>query len=231
MKVIILAAGVGRRLGATEPKPLTIVDNNNSILDYQLKNIQEVIGAVQIILVVGYEKEKIREKFPDLTYIDNAIYYKTNTAKSLLYALNTIQNEDVLWMNGDVFFDGEILISLRNSVISTCLVKESICGDEEIKYTLDKDGFIQKLSKEVKDARGEAIGINLIKKEDLVLFKKALQKVNDDDYFEKALENLTLAKKLKLGVVNIGNSFAEDIDFPEDLEKVKQYIQSLKREQ
>jgi len=73
-------------------------------------------------------------------------------------------------------------------------------------------------------AKGEALGINLIKAKDLGLFKQELEKVDKKDYFEKALENLTLRDGLKLKPVNVGEFFCHEIDFPEDLEKVKKYV-------
>jgi choline kinase len=66
----------------------------------------------------------------------------------------------------------------------------------------------------------------LVKKEDLELFKKELSKVGDNDYFEKALENLTLAKKIVLKPINIKENFVKEIDFKEDLEEVRTYLKN-----
>ncbi|GAJ10625.1 unnamed protein product, partial [marine sediment metagenome] len=176
------------------------------------------------IIVVGYKHYLIRERFPRLTYVYNREYAQTSTAKSLLIALNKIKGADVLWMNGDVFFDEDVLKLLVDCKNSCCLVDNKECGEEEIKYSLDKQGYIKGLSKQVKEAKGEALGINSIKKEDLELFKKELENVNNNDYFEKAFENLTLNNKIKLMPVNIGRLFCHEIDFPEDLKKVKKYI-------
>jgi hypothetical protein len=50
-----------------------------------------------------------------------------------------------------------------------------------------------------------------------------LHKVSEDDYFEKALENLTVSDNLKLRPVDVGKYFCREIDFEEDLIEVQAY--------
>ena len=164
MKIIILAAGIGSRLGNPFPKPLTPLNGGKSIMETQVQNLSEHFNKHDISVVVGFKKELIMEKFPDLTYIYNQYFDATNTSKSLLKALQKNRNEDVLWLNGDVVFDTELLkvikqeIAKKNSFVS---VNHSRVAEEEVKYTL-KDGFVHELSKQVKNGLGEAVGINYI---------------------------------------------------------------------
>lgn len=223
LKAVILAAGMGTRLGNLIPKPLTPLKDEKTILDFQVEKLSNKIGINNIIVVVGYKKEFIMERYPELTYIYNSEYVRTNTAKSLLKALKKV-DEDTIWLNGDVFFDEDVLNLLVNSSNSACLVDNKKCAEEEIKYTIDNLGNIHELSKQVKGASGEAVGINIIKKEDLNAFINELEKVSNNDYFEKALENLTLTKKIKLKPINLGRFFVKEIDFPEDLEEVKKIV-------
>jgi len=223
MKAIILAAGMGTRLGSVLPKPLTEISNGKSIFDFQVEKISKIIGEDNIVIVVGYKKEIIMEKYPNLLYAYNSAFTQTNTAKSLLTAVRKL-DDDVVWLNGDVYFDEEVLKLLISQKNSACLVNKSKCAEEEIKYTVDEDGNIKELSKTVKNALGEAVGINLIKKEDVANFKEALEEVLDKDYFEKALENLTLAGKLKLLPIDLGNAYCKEIDFPEDLAEVREHL-------
>jgi len=223
MKAVILAAGMGTRLGTLIPKPLTSIINEKTVLDFQIEKLSETVGMNNIFIVVGYKKELIMEKFPSLLYIYNHAYIKTNTSKSLLIALEKI-DDDVIWLNGDVFFDKSVIDLLIKSSSSACLVDTSVCNDEEIKYNLDESGNIKELSKQVKNGLGEAVGINMVKREDLKIYIEELKKVNNNDYFEKALENLTLANKLQLKPVNINNFFCKEIDFEEDLKQVQEYI-------
>ena len=99
----------------------------------------------------------------------------------------------------------------------------SECNAEEVKYNLTSEGYIKHISKSAPQPLGEALGINLIKKKDLNKFRSELAAVPDGEYFEKALENLTLQKKLKLRPVDVGEHFCREIDFDEDLRAVQSY--------
>jgi choline kinase len=222
MEAIILAAGMGTRLGSLIPKPLTSLIDEKTILDYQIEKLLRKSQIHNIFIVVGYKKEIIMEKFPDFLFIYNNAYARTNTAKSLLAAVNKI-DDDVIWMNGDVFFDEKILDLLMNSKESACLVDQKKCGSEEIKYNLNTDGFIHNLSKKIRNGKGEALGVNVIRQPDLDKLRKELHNVNEDDYFEKALENLTVSNILKLRPVDVGRYFCREIDFEEDLIEVQAY--------
>jgi len=228
MEAVILAAGMGTRLGSLIPKPLTSLINEKNILDYQIQHLMQQPQINNIFLVIGYKKEIIMEKFPAMLFVYNNAYARTNTAKSLLAALNKIE-DDVIWMNGDVFFEPEILGLLVGSKGSACLVDRKKCGAEEIKYRLNGDGFIHELSKSVENAQGEALGINVIRKPDLKRFREELVTVEENDYFEKALENLTVSKKLKLAAIDVGPHFCREIDFEEDLVEVQNYLKFRNR--
>lgn len=223
MKAVILAAGMGTRFGTLIPKPLTSLKDEKTILDAQIAKLSKIDGLDNILIVVGYKKEIIMEAHPEGIFVYNDAYAHTNTAKSLLVALEKL-NDDVIWMNGDVYFDSAVLDLLVASGSSACLVDTKKCSDEEIKYTLNNDGYIQELSKEVKEGNGEAVGINLIKKDDLKIFVAELQKVGPKDYFEKALENLTLSGRLRLKAINIGEYYCKEIDFEQDLKEVQKQI-------
>lgn len=226
MKAVILAAGMGTRLGTLIPKPLTSIKDEKTIFDFQLEKLEPRIGKHNIFVAVGYKKEILMEKHPEYIYIYISDYIKTNTGKGLLRVLEKIE-DDVLWFNGDVFFDKHILDLIIPSPDSACLVDTKKCGEEEIKYTVNKYGYIYELSKQVKNGLGEAVGINLIKKKDLENFREALRKIDDKDYFEKALENLTLSEKLKLQPIKIGDLYCREIDFEEDLLDVQNHLNKI----
>ena len=69
MKIIILAAGIGSRLGNPFPKPLTKLKNNKSIMQMMTENISSLYSLDLVNLVVGFKKNLIMESFPNLTYI------------------------------------------------------------------------------------------------------------------------------------------------------------------
>ena len=230
IKVIILAAGIGSRLGHNLPKALVELRDGFTILDLQLELLKERFNIEDIIVVVGYKKNLIMEKYPELGYMYNSEYGSTNTSKSLLHGLNSIEeNEDVLWLNGDVVFESGILdLVLEKKDSNVICVNNEKVSDEEVKYTLDDDGFINVISKGVVNGLGEAVGINFIKKEYLPLFISCLEKCQDDDYFEKGIE-MAIDGGVKFIPVDIKDNFCIEVDFQEDLQIAKKFYKRLEK--
>lgn len=226
MKIIILAAGIGSRLGNPFPKPLTPLKNGKSIMQMQTEHIASKFNIDDISVVVGFKKDLIMERFPELTYIYNPIFDRTNTSKSLLQALKKYRNEPVLWFNGDVVFDEKLLTILLPYIkdnTSFVAVNTSKVGDEEVKYTLNGE-FINKLSKKVKNALGEAVGINFISSNDIKKFISRLEECQDNDYFEKGLELAIEKDRIQVKAVDISAYNCMEIDFLEDLENVNNLL-------
>lgn len=221
---IILAAGLGSRLGGSVPKPLTVLEDGRTILQQQLDNITEVFGQDalrSVIVVLGHRSEEIHEVLPrQVKTVHNVDYEFTNTSKSLLQALSRVpRGNSALWLNGDVVFDADILRKAQAAVEadrSFVVVDEGSVADEEIKYTLDSEGLISELSKTVVGGLGEAVGINHVSSTDRKIFLQALRAVALQDYFEAAME-LTIREGVEWLPLYAGDSYAVEIDFPEDL--------------
>lgn len=223
--MVILAAGIGSRLKENLPKAMVHIDEDRTILDQQLENLENLVELEDIVIVVGFKKELIMEKHPDLSYIYNREYRETNTSKSLLLALKKIKNDDILWLNGDIVFEGEILCSIQEKTRENLVfVNNSRVSDEEVKYTLDKEGYIREISKSVENPLGEAVGINFIKKENLEEFSSCLEICENMDYFEKGIE-FAIERGIKFLPVDVEDNFCTEVDFQNDLQEVKKYIQ------
>ena len=230
MKAIILAAGTGSRLRMSAPKSLAVLINGKNIFDYQVEKMSKFVSVNNIYVVVGYKKEMLMEKHPELTYVYNEAYATTNTGKSLLKALNRIDNDDVLWLNGDVVFDEQLIPRLIMANNSCVLVDDKKCSAEEVKYSTDSEGYIKSISKEVFPGEGEALGINLVKRRELRILKQHLVLIDDQDYFEKAIENMIGQENIKISAINVNGLFCHEIDFPEDLEWVRKYLSNENRQ-
>lgn len=222
MKIVILAAGIGSRLGNPYPKPLTRLKSGKTIMQQQIENLSGYFDINDIMVVVGFKKDLVMEEYPDLSFIYNPDFDQTNTSKSLLRALYKCRNENVLWLNGDVVFDAKILKSLNQYIDrdeSFVAVNNSSVGEEEVKYSVDKDGNINEISKQVKDAPGEAVGINFISSTDIDIFIKRLEECDNNDYFEKGLELAIEKNKINIIPVDISDFRCIEVDFKEDLDK------------
>ena len=222
-QVTILAAGMGTRLGRPFPKPLTPLVDGRTIMQQQIENIQRAFGSsVRISIVVGFKMEMIMESFPRCIFIYNEEYDQTNTSKSLMRALASSFDGGVLWLNGDVVFDASVLERLKPFVDrdqTFVSVNTAAVGEEEVKYTVDGDGMIQGLSKTLKDALGEAVGINFISSKDKEALHGQLVACGEGDYFERGIELAIEKDGLKALPIDISDLFAVEVDFQEDLDR------------
>ncbi len=228
IQAVILAAGMGTRLGRPFPKPLTPLSDGRTIMEQQIDNLRQVFGAdVRITTVVGFKLDLILEAFPDVTYIYNEAYDQTNTNRSLLKALRLSTEGGVLWMNGDVVFDPQVLekvSDLMEADTSFICVDTAAVGDEEVKYTVDDDGYVDELSKQVVNARGEAVGINFVSASDKTTLIDRLSECSDADYFERGIELAISHDSMRVIPVDIGEFFAVEVDFEEDLTRANEYL-------
>jgi choline kinase len=228
LQIVILAAGMGSRLGRSLPKPLTELSDGRSIMQQQHDNVRAAFGDdAKITTVVGYKAETIVEAFPSVDYVYNDRYDQTNTSKSLLRALAASGKGGVLWMNGDVVFDPMVLgraIELVERDQSFVTVNTSKVSDEEVKYTVTAEGFIKELSKTVKGGIGEAVGINYISSADKKAFMRQLTRVDDQDYFERGLELAIAEDGVLIEPMDITDLYAVEVDFAEDLERANLFV-------
>lgn len=93
MQAIILAAGMGRRLGeftANNTKCMLPV-NGIRLIDRMLRQLSSQ-KLRKIVIVIGYERDNLRnyitQNYPDLPieFVENTIYDKTNNIYSLWLA-------------------------------------------------------------------------------------------------------------------------------------------------
>lgn len=227
-QIVILAAGMGSRLGRSLPKPLTELSDGRTIMQQQFDNIHGAFGRdVKVTIVVGYKLEHIIEAFPQASFVYNEQYDQTNTSKSLMRALQASTPGGVLWMNGDVVFDptalerAALMVARDQSFVSVNTAKVS---DEEVKYTTDAEGFIKELSKTVVGGLGEAVGINYISRNDKAVLLHHLKRVGDQDYFERGLELAIEHDKIRIEPVDISDLYAVEVDFAEDLERANLFV-------
>ncbi|WEK14649.1 MAG: NTP transferase domain-containing protein [Candidatus Microbacterium phytovorans] len=228
LQIVILAAGMGSRLGRSLPKPLTELSDGRTIMQQQHDNIRAAFGSdARITTVVGYRAETIVDAFPDADYVYNDRYDQTNTSKSLLRALRATGKGGVLWMNGDVVFDPRVLgraIALVERGQSFVAVNTAKVSDEEVKYTVTPAGHIDELSKTVVGGVGEAVGINFISAADKRTLIAHLSQVDDQDYFERGIEKAIAENGLRVEPLDISDLYAVEIDFAEDLERANQFV-------
>lgn len=226
-QVVILAAGMGTRLGLSSPKPLTPLADGRTILARQLDQLGAAFPLARVLAVVGYKPDLIMGAAPEILFAYNHRFGRTNTSKSLLHALRLSLPGGVLWLNGDVVFEAGLLERIRPMIsadASFVCVNTAAVGDEEVSYTLDEHGCLLRLSKALVDGRGEAVGINYVGSSDKATLIEHLERCSDQDYFERGIESAVESAGLRVQVVDISDFFVVEVDFTGDLERANSEV-------
>ena len=219
--IVVLAAGLGTRLGRPFPKPLTQLRDGRSILQQQWDSLTRAFPHGRVHIVVGFKKELVMEAFPDALFVYNPDYSETNTSKSLLRALlRAPEGVGVIWLNADVVFDPGLLDPLdeyvRRDETVVCVNHEAV-AEEEVKYSVDDEGNVRELSKQVENALGEAIGINFVAARDREALVRHLEACGDQDYFERGLETAIEAGDIVVKPLDVSQWAAVEVDTEDDL--------------
>ncbi len=120
MQAVILAAGVGKRLGyLTKTSTKCMVElNGRKLIDYTFEALAEA-GVGRAIMVVGHGAEEVRRflgasfRGVAVTYVENPIYARTNNIYSLYLAKDYMEEDDTLLLESDIIFDRNLLKEVR----------------------------------------------------------------------------------------------------------------------
>ena len=112
MNAIILAAGMGSRLGSvTEDIPKGMIKLfEKSLLEMQI-NIFKQCGINDVTIVTGYLGEKIT--FPGINYVENKNFSLTNINESLFCAKEKFQDESIISYS-DIIYEKKIIEKLTS---------------------------------------------------------------------------------------------------------------------
>ena len=117
MQAIILAAGMGRRLGEyTKDNTKCMVPVNGvRLIDRVLNQLSE-LDLKRVVIVVGYKGKElvdyIGNRYDDkvkIEFVSNPIYDKTNNIYSLWKVEKQLQEDDTLLLESDLIYDDKLL--------------------------------------------------------------------------------------------------------------------------
>lgn len=119
MQAIILAAGMGKRLGeyTQDNTKCMLMVNGVRLIDRTLESLHTV-GVSRVVLVVGYKGQNVKDyvgreyKGIPIEYVENPIYDKTNNIYSLFLAKDYLMSEDTLLLESDSIFDSSVVRKL-----------------------------------------------------------------------------------------------------------------------
>lgn len=239
MQAIILAAGMGKRLGTlTHENTKSMVEVNGVRLIDRMLSQLENLKLSKIIIVIGYAGENLKSHIESsfkghthIEYITNPIYDKTNNIYSLYLAKNYLLSEDTILLESDLIFNNGILESIVESEYTDiALVAQYESWMDGTMITLDKyDNIISFIPKQLFDYSNISQyykTVNIYKfskqfsKNKYVPFLEAYSKAyGNNEYYEQVLRVLAMMDKGELkGLVLDKKQKWYEIDDIQDLD-------------
>lgn len=238
MKAIILAAGVGRRLGVEHPKCLLDFEGR-SLLQRHLDHLK-ALGVEEVIVGVGHLADQVIEAIKFYGHDDfTRTVYNERYEQGSVISLWTLRHEltyggDVLLMDADVLYDVQMLQRLINTKHANTFLldRDFEAGDEPVKLCVH-DGLLVEFRKQLADDLkfdfyGESVGFfrfdAAMNKRLAERTEKYLAKELFEEHYEEAIRDLMLATPADFSFEDVSGIPWVEIDFPEDVTKAKQEI-------
>ncbi|MBF2005933.1 MAG: phosphocholine cytidylyltransferase family protein [Chlorogloeopsis fritschii C42_A2020_084] len=241
MKAVILAAGVGRRLGKNgQNQPKCLLNfNGKSLLERHLNYLHD-LQVDEVAIAVGYQAEKIQDQIQALGVESwvSTVYNPDYTKGSIisLWALreHLKSGEHLLLMDADVLYDRRILERLVKTNISNSFLldRDFEQGEEPVKLCV-RDGYLVEFRKQVApdltyDFAGESVGFFRFEGEvALRLAERAEHYVANqrhEEPYEEVIRDLLLETPQAFGYEDITGLSWIEIDFPEDIKRAENEI-------
>lgn len=236
MQAIILAAGMGRRLGeftADNTKCMLEV-NGVRLIDRMLEQLAE-LNLSRIVIVIGYQGEKLKnylsKKYPawPLVFVENPIYDKTNNIYSLWLARGFMAEEETLLLESDLIFEDSVLESAVSSEYRDCaLISKYETWMDGTMVRIDDDNnivnFIPKKAFKYSDTEFYYKTVNIYKfsREFIVnhylpFLEAYIRVLGENEYYEQVLRVITLIDGTGIKALPITGKHWYEIDDVQDL--------------
>ena len=195
-------------------------------------------GIREFCIVTGYLHEKIEDfvkqtygESIDVCFIHNKDYETTNNIYSLWLARPKADGQEVLLLDSDLLYDGQIvervLADSHENVLT--LIRHEL-GEEEMKVVMNEDGAITEISKTCNPAlaAGESLGIERMGKAYTTALYKELDIMMNQEHLENTFYELAFLRLIAQGntfsVLDVTELFSCELDTIEDFENAKQRI-------
>ncbi len=236
MQVIILAAGMGKRLGElTQNNTKCMIRVNGVTLIERVLTQFSKLDLKKVIMVIGYKGDELKKFIGDsycglpIEYIVNPIYDKTNNIYSLSLAKDSLLQDDTLLIESDLIFEDSVLDKiLSDPYPNIALVAKYESWMDGTVVMLDKENnilnFVAKkaLDFDYKESYYKTVNIYKFSKEFsrtyYVPFLRAyINALGCNEYYEQVLRVITLLDKPDLKALPLQGEKWYEIDDIQDL--------------
>ena len=152
MQAVILAAGMGKRLGElTKGNTKCMIEVGGETLISRLLRQLDKHALSKIILVVGYKAQELKDYLATLQvqtpieFVENTVYDKTNNIYSLYLAKDYLATEDTLLFESDLILEDAVISKLiEHPYPDLALVDKYESWMDGTVVTLDEENRIQR---------------------------------------------------------------------------------------
>lgn len=237
MQAIILAAGMGKRLGEyTKNNTKCMVPVNGvPLIDRTLRQLGE-LKLSRIVIVTGYEGQKLRDyinahhKGAKIEFVENPVYDKTNNIFSLALAKDKLAEDDSLLIESDLIFEDGIfetlakhpspnlaLVAKYESWMDGTMVK--IDDENNIVNFITKEAFNYKESGQYyKTANTYKFSKEFAASKYVPFLEAYCKAVGNNEYYENVLRVITFLDSHDLKALSITGKKWYEIDDKQDLD-------------
>ena len=230
-----MAAGIGKRLHALNiNKPKCLIKIGSTTLIRRSVNLLISKGISDITVIVGYKSDLIRNELNnDVTYFENPDFLITNSIKSLWYAKDLLE-DDVLLLNGDLYYEHDILDYAINQTNPVVMLDDSTRIDKA-DYRFGFSGNqINRFGKHLtnQETDGEYVGIVRIDQSFIKTFKKTLEEMitagKSNIWWEDVLYSF-IEKQIPIHYFDVAGTFWSEVDTLQDYNYLQNWFTSQVR--
>ena len=231
MHAILMAAGIGSRLGTKEKSKCMWEVGGMPLIEHTIKMLLE--NDVSVSIVTGYKAESIQNamKDYDIHWYYNPFYRVTNSIGSLWFAREQLEKkEDLILASADVFWDSELLDLLKNDEHEATILGDSTRCEVGDYFFQTENGFIKKYGK-AKDMpisirSSENLGVARIKTSFLDGFRNRMNTLISEEQYNIWWENVlyNYCDEYPVYVKDVNGHFWGEIDCLSDYERIAGFL-------
>lgn len=218
--IIIPSAGIGRRMKSYGCKSLLTI-KNDKLIDIQISNIKNTFPINEIILITGFDSDRLINNSPkDIIKIENEKYYENNVVRSIAIGLRaTKDNDHVLIVFGDILFNQECLNKIN--INESSIIISNDMDDSEVGCNINGKNQLEYMMFDLPNKWGHIIYLT---SKELTIFKKIINNKNLEKKFCFEIINEVINQGGKFKCIMDKNIKSMDIDTSKDLQKAQEFI-------